>query len=631
MREYLPILIVGAIIGVFAVLFLVAYCIVKKHKEDMTDRERHMSDKEIVTRLLRYAKPYWKRFVAVFFIMLLSIGFELVSPLLMAHIQDIIKQGAAFELNYLFMIVACYAAILIVSLVCTYAQAMILQKTGQKILSQIRLDVFTHVEQLSHEQLNNIPVGKLVTRVTNDPNFISFMFTNIIVNLAKNSMVVVGILAVMLMVNYVLTLMVLCFVPFVVLFTVAFREFSRRVHRQVSNATTDINTYLSENLSGIKITQIFNKEDAKMQDFLSRSNKLKKAKFNRLFVFGIFRPMVYMLFVSTNMCLFYFGAKGYIQDTVFLGQTITSYTVVAFYGYISRFFNPIQTLAEQFDMLQRAFASAEKIFTILDMVPEVVDEPDAIELDEIKGEIEFKDVWFAYKPDEWVLKGVSFHVMPKQTVAFVGSTGSGKTTILSLICRNYDIQKGQILIDGIDIKKIKISSLRRHFGQMLQDVFLFSGTIRSNILLRKDGVTDEAVWEACRYVNADSFIGKLDKGLDEVVRERGNNFSAGQRQLLSFARTIIHKPAVMILDEATANIDTETEVLIQDSLEKMKNIGTMLVVAHRLSTIQHSDNIILLSKGQILEQGTHQELLHQKGRYYQLYTLQYTKQQLQNG
>ncbi len=630
MREYLPILIVGAIIGVFAILFLVAYCVVKKHKEDMTDRERHMSDKEIVSRLLRYAKPYWKRFVAVFFVMLLSIGFELVSPLLMAHIQDVIKQGSAFELNYLFMVVACYAAILIVSLICTYVQAMILQKTGQKILSQIRLDVFTHVEQLSHEQLNNIPVGKLVTRVTNDPNFISFMFTNIIVNLAKNAMVVVGILAVMLMVNYVLTLMVLCFVPFVVLFTIAFREFSRRVHRQVSNATTDINTYLSENLSGIKITQIFNKEDAKMQDFLGRSNKLKKAKFNRLFVFGIFRPMVYMLFVSANMCLFYFGAKGYIQDTVFLGQTITSYTVVAFYGYISRFFNPIQTLAEQFDMLQRAFASAEKIFTILDMVPEVVDEPDAIELDEIKGEIEFKDVWFAYKPDEWVLKGVSFHIQPKQTVAFVGSTGSGKTTILSLICRNYDIQKGQILIDGIDIRKIKISSLRRHFGQMLQDVFLFSGTIRSNILLRKDDVTDEEVWEACRYVNADSFIGKLDKGLDEVVRERGNNFSAGQRQLLSFARTIIHKPAVMILDEATANIDTETEVLIQDSLEKMKNIGTMLVVAHRLSTIQHSDNIILLSKGQILEQGTHQELLHQKGRYYQLYTLQYTKQQLQN-
>jgi len=265
----------------------------------------------------------------------------------------------------------------------------------------------------------------------------------------------------------------------------------------------------------------------------------------------------------------------------------------------------------------------------MDMVPEVVDEPDAIELDEIRGEIEFKDVWFAYKPGEWVLKGVSFHVDAKQTVAFVGSTGSGKSTILSLMVRNYDIQKGQILIDGIDIKKIKIASLRKHFGQMLQDVFLFSGDIRSNIILREEGISDEEVMEACRYVNADSFINKLEHGLDEVVQERGNNFSAGQRQLLSFARTIIHKPAVMILDEATANIDTETELLIQDSLEKMKNIGTMLVVAHRLSTIQHSDNIILLAHGEIIEQGTHQELLALKGQYYHLYTLQFSKQQLE--
>ena len=629
MREYLPILIVGAIISLFTTFFLIAYALLRKQKEDMTDRERNMSDKEIVTRLLRYAKPYWKSFVAVFFIMLFSIVYEVVSPLLMGTLTKLI-QSDSFQLNELFTLVAVYASILAVSLVCTYLQAMILQKTGQKILSQIRLDVFTKAEQLSHEQLNNIPVGKLVTRVTNDPNAISFMFTNILVTLVKNSMVVVGILVAMLLVNYALTLMVLCFVPFVVLFTMIFRQFSRRMHRQVSNATTDINTYLSENLSGMKVTQIFNREPEKMADFARRSEKLRKAKTGRMYVFGVFRPMVYMLFVSSQLCLFYFGAKGYIQETSFMGQMIDSFTVVTFYGYISRFFNPIQTLAEQFDMLQRSFASAEKIFTILDMNPIVVDETDAIELEEIRGEIEFKDVWFSYVLDEWVLKGVSFHIDPKQTVAFVGSTGSGKTTILSLICRNYDIQKGQILIDGIDIKKIKISSLRRHFGQMLQDVFLFSGDIRSNILLRMDGVSDEEVMEACRYVNADSFINRLEKGLDEPVRERGNNFSAGQRQLLSFARTILHKPSVMILDEATANIDTETEILIQDSLEKMKNIGTMLIVAHRLSTIQHADNIILLSKGKIVEQGNHQELLAQKGKYYNLYTLQYNKQQIQN-
>ena len=628
MREYLPILIVGAIIGSFAIVFLIAYAALRKSKEKFDDNERSMPDGEIIRRLLAYAKPYWKSFIAVFFVMLFSIVYDLISPLLIGHIQKVISQK--FELSYLFTLVGIYAGILVVSLICTYAQAMILQKTGQKILSQIRLDVFTHIEKLSHDQLNNIPVGKLVTRVTNDPNSISFLFTNIIVTLAKNSMVIVGVLAAMLMLNYALTLMILCFVPFVVLFTVVFRKFSRRVHRGVSNATTDINTYLSENLSGIKITQIFNREEQKYRDFVGKSQALAKAKFNRMYVFGIFRPMVYMLFVSSQMCLFYFASKGYIQETNFMGQVIDGAVVVSFYMYISRFFNPIQTLAEQFDMLQRSFAGAEKIFTILDMVPEVVDEPDAIEMDEIRGEIEFRDVWFAYKPGEWVLKGVSFHVQPKQTVAFVGSTGSGKTTILSLICRNYDIQKGQILIDGVDIRKIKISSLRRHFGQMLQDVFLFAGDIRSNIILRSENISDEAVWEACRYVNADSFIGKLEKGLDEPVRERGNNFSAGQRQLLSFARTIIHKPSVMILDEATANIDTETELLIQDSLEKMKNIGTMLIVAHRLSTIQHSDNIILLSHGEIIEQGNHQELLKKKGRYYQLYTLQYDKQQIQN-
>ena len=626
MHEYLPILIVGAIIGAFSIVFILAYAAIKNKKEAV-GFDRHMADGELVKRLIVYAKPYWLDFVAVLLIMVVSIVYDVVSPLLIGHIQGTIKRN--FELSYLFTLVGVYAGILVVSMVCTYFQSMILQKTGQKILSQLRLDIFTHIESLSHEQLNNIPVGKLVTRVCNDTNAISMMFTNVLVTMVKNCMVIVGVLGAMLMLNYALTLMVLCFVPFVILFTVIFRKFSRKVHREVNDARTDITTYLSENLSGIKIPQSFNQEQNKMADFLQRSKRLQKAKHSQMYVFGIFRPMVYMLFISSNLCLFYFGCKGYIQDTAFLGQVITSEIIVSFYMYISKFFNPIQTLAEQFDTLQRSFASAEKIFTILDMVPEIVDEPDAIELDEIKGEIEFKDVWFAYKPGEWVLQGVSFHVEPKQTVAFVGSTGSGKTTILSLICRNYDIQKGQILIDGIDIKKIKIASLRRHFGQMLQDGFLFSGTIRSNILLRMEGISDAEVWKACKYVNADSFIGKLEGGLDEVVRERGNNFSAGQRQLLSFARTIIHKPSVMILDEATANIDTETELLIQDSLEKMKNIGTMLIVAHRLSTIQHSDNIILLSHGKILEQGSHQELLKQKGRYYQLYTLQYTKLQLQ--
>lgn len=624
MREYLPVLIVGAIIGVFTVLFVIAYALIKNKKEAI-GFDRNMPDGEIVRRLMAYARPYWREFLLVLVVMVVSIAYDIVSPLLIGDIEEMIKDD--FALASLFATVAVYAGILVVSMVCTYFQSILLQKTGQKILSQLRLDVFTHIESLSHNQLNQIPVGKLVTRVCNDTNAISMMFTNILVTMVKNVFIVLGVLGAMLLKNYMLTLMVLCFIPFLVLFTVIFRKFTRRVYRRVKDATTDINTYLSENLSGIKITQVFNREREKLDDFLERSRTLKKAKQQQIFVFGIFRPMVYMLYISSVLCLLYLGGRGYIKDIVFLGQTVTSGTLVTFYLYINKFFNPIQTLAEQFNMLQSAFASAEKIFSVLDMVPELVDEPDAIELDEIRGEIEFKDVWFSYIPGEWVLKGVSFHIEPKQTVAFVGSTGSGKTTILSLICRNYDIQKGQILIDGIDIRHIKTASLRKHFGQMLQDVFLFSGTIRGNIVLREDSFTDEEIWAACKYVNADHFINKLDHGLDEVVRERGNNFSAGQRQLLSFARTILHKPAVMILDEATANIDTETELLIQDSLEKMKNIGTMLIVAHRLSTIQHADNIIVLSHGVIQEQGTHHELLQKKGRYYQLYTIQFEAQQ----
>ena len=624
MREYLPLLIIGAIISLFATAFILAYVFMKDKKEAI-GFDRDMKDSVIIKRLLKYAKPYAKSFLLVLILMIFSIAHEIISPLIIGDLTNTVGEGD-FDLTYLFTTIALYAAILVVSLISTYVQALILQRTGQRIVSNIREDLFAHIEALSHDQLNKIPVGTLVTRVTNDTNAISITFTNIMVNLIKNCFIIIGVLTAMLILNYALTLMILCFVPFVVIFTVIFRKFSRRAHRKVKDGTTDINIFLSENLSGMKIIQIFNREERKKAEFDAKNKKLGDAKFGQIFVFGIFRPMVYMLYISSVLCLFYIGARGYITQTEYLGQIIDAGIVVSFYMFISKFFNPIQNLAEQFNRLQATFASSEKIYKILDIVPEVVDEPDAIELDHIEGSIEFKNVWFSYIENEWVLKDVSFKVNAGDTVAFVGSTGSGKTTILSLICRNYDIQKGEILIDGINIKKIKISSLRRHFGQMLQDVFLFSGTIRSNITLGLEGITDDEVMEACRYVNADKFIDRLDDGLDEIVRERGNNFSAGQRQLVSFARTIVHKPTVMILDEATANIDTETEVLIQDSLEKMMNIGTMLMVAHRLSTIQHADNIIVLSHGKIVEQGNHQELLRQRGSYYRLYTLQIAKQ-----
>ncbi len=625
MHEYYPILIVGAVIGVLTLIFIMAYALMKDKKEAI-GFDRNMKDSEIIRRMVKYIKPYTLNFIIAIVIMLVSVAYDIVSPLIVKQITKMISED--FEMSALLTMVAVYASVLIVSLVCTYIQAIILQVAGQKMLSKIREDVFVHIESLSHNQLNHQPVGKLVTRVTNDTNAISITFTGILVNLIKNFFVIIGVVVAMLLLNYSLALVVLCFVPFIILFSLIFRKFSRRAYRRVKDCTTDINTYLSENLSGMKITQIFNREERKVQEFSEKNNRLGKAKEKQILVFGVFRPAVYMLYISSLLCLFYFGGKGVIGKTEFLGQIITADVIVAFYMFIQRFFTPIQNLAEQFNRLQSAFASAEKIFTIMDMVHEVVDEPDAIELESVRGDIEFKNVWFSYIEGEWILKDVSFKVNAKETVAFVGSTGSGKTTILSLICRNYDIQKGEILIDGINIKKIKISSLRRHFGQMLQDVFLFAGTIRSNIVLRDESITDEEVKKTCDYVNASHFINKLKDGLDEEVRERGNNFSAGQRQLLSFARTIVHKPSVMILDEATANIDTETEVLIQDSLEKMMNIGTMLIVAHRLSTIQHADNIIVLSHGEIVEEGNHFELLEKRGKYYGLYMLQYNKNNL---
>ncbi len=625
MPTYYPLLVVGALIGVVTTLFIIAFALMKD-KKTAIGFDRNMKDSEIMLRLIRYARPHVKQFLLAGALMLFSIAYDVISPILVGDIQTLISAEGGFEMTGLFKLLAVYASILAVSLVSTYFQAIILQATGQKILSALREDLFSHIESLSHDQLHHIPTGKLVTRVANDTGAISMMFTNLLVNLIKNCFVIVGVLAAMLLLNYQLTLMILCFVPFIVTFTLIFRKFSRRAYRRVKDATTDINTYLSENLSGMKITQIFNRQARKEQEFADRNERLDRAKKQEIFVFSIFRPMVYTLYVSSILCLFYLGARGVINDVVFLGQSIDSGIIVTFYMYINKFFNPIQSLAEQFNRLQAAFASAEKIFSVMDMTPEVVDSEDAIELDRVEGNIEFRNVWFAYEGEEWVLRDVSFTVRANETVAFVGSTGSGKTTILSLICRNYDIQRGEILIDGIDIRKIKISSLRRHFGQMLQDVFLFSGTVRSNIVLREEGFTDEEIMDVCRYVNADGFISRLSGGLDDEVRERGNNFSAGQRQLLSFARTIIHRPSVMILDEATANIDTETEVLIQDSLERMMNVGTMLIVAHRLSTIQHADKIIVLSHGEIVEEGNHFELLAKKGRYYGLYMLQFERE-----
>ena len=520
MREAYPLLLVGGIIGLVSVALIIAYASIKDKKQAI-GFDRHMKDGEIVRRLLRYAKPFAGSFVLVGFVMLFGIAYDIVSPLIVGQITDLIREP--FDPPALFRLVGIYAGILIVSMACTYAQAVILQKVGQKIISGLRGDLFTHILSLSHEQMNAIPVGKLVTRVTNDTNAISLMFTTLLVNLVKNFFVVIGVFVAMITLNYELTLMVLSFVPFIVLFTVIFRKFSRRAYRRVKDRTTDINTYLSENLSGIKITQIFNREKEKLRDFTEKSRGLGKAKREQILVFGIFRPLVYMLYISSVLCLFYLGGKGYLDGTAFLGQVLTAGTVVSFYMYINKFYTPIQNLAEQFNWLQSAFASAEKVFTVMDIEPAVTDAPDAVELDSVRGEIEFRDVWFRYVPDEWVLKGVSFHVVPDQTVAFVGATGSGKTTILSLICRNYEFQKGEILIDGIDIRKIKASSLRKHF---IQNIDLYKSPSSRAECRTQEAYIDHGVTRALfQPGDRNMHFSRYDLGDndDRQEREHGNN------------------------------------------------------------------------------------------------------------
>ncbi len=625
MREYFPIIVVGATLGLISIAMLVAYVIVKS-KVKAQAFERTVSDKEIIKRLARYAKPYYPSFIAVLMLTLVSIAYQILSPYLVGYVEEMIKDE--FVLGDLFKMVILYFGMLLVSVLSSYFQAVILQKTGQKIISDIREETFAHIESLSHEQLNGIPVGKLVTRVSNDAESVSRVFTNVAANLVKNVFIVVGVLAAMLVLNYELTLIILCFVPFIILFTLLFRHFSRMAYRREKEKTSDINAFLSENLSGMKVIQSFNADGDKYDEFYDKTRQHGKAVLGTIFVFGIFRPIVYVLYTFAVLVLFYFGAKGYLDGASLFGQAITGGVIVSFYMYIERFFDPIQSLAEQFNVLQSAFASAEKIFTIMDMEPTVRDREDAIELDEIKGDVEFKNVWFRYDEDgDWILKDVSFKINAGETAAFVGSTGSGKTTILSLICHNYDVQKGQVLIDGHDVRDIKTSSLRKRLGQMPQDVFLFTGTVRSNLTLGDD-IPDEEIMNVCREVNADKLVTSLKDGLDEKVLVGSENFSAGERQLLSFARMSLRHPDVIILDEATSNIDTETEQLIKASIDKMMKKGTALVVAHRLSTIKNSDKIFVLSHGEIIERGNHAELIAKKGRYCELYTLQTRKELL---
>ena len=567
----------------------------------------------MIKRTFHYVKPEIWHFALALFLIAINVALDVLLPLIVSEVVNNLK-SENISLTIIIIAVVGYFILSLINQLFLFIESMILQKSGQRIIYNLRMEVFEHIENMSINQFNDMPVGSLVTRVCNYTSSMSDLFTNVLVNVIRNVLTIVAVYTTMCIISPKLSLILTAIVVVVFIISYVFSRIVSKIFRKEREYISDLNTYLNENISGMKLIQIFNQEIRKSEEFNEKNERLRKARYKVVLAFGIYRPLITFIYFGAIALTFYFG----------ITFGLASGDIVAFYLLLSRFFNPVQNLADQLNHIQRAFTASERLFNLLDVKPDVIDRKDAIEIDSFKGKIEFKNVWFAYENEDWILKDVSFVVNPKETCAFVGATGAGKTTILSLIVRNYEIQKGQILIDDIDITRIKITSLRKAIGQMLQDVFLFSGSIRTNITLYDDEkYSDEEIMKVCDYVNASSFINKLDKKLDEQVIERGENFSSGQRQLLSFARTVLAKPQILILDEATANIDTETEALIQDSLSKIKNIGTMLIVAHRLSTIQHSDQIIVLQNGEVLEKGTHQELLKNKGHYYKLYELQF--------
>ena len=566
----------------------------------------------IIKRPLKYISSEKGGFILSLLLLGLNVVLDSISPLFTSRITDELVQDN-INIKLILNLVLLSFALTCINQAFLYLNARTLQNSGQRIIYRLRREIFEHIENMSLNQFNEMPVGSLVTRVTSYTASMSDLFTGVLVRILRDITTLVGVYVIMFVISPSLATSLLGVIAVVFAISYVFSKIVRGFFRKERACISDINTFLNENLAGMKLTQVFNQEKTKEEQFLEKNEALRKQRFNVIKAFGVYRPLISFIYTCSIALCFAQGIR--------LG--LSAGEIVAFYLYLSKFFNPIQNLADQLNALQKALTASERIFNLLDVKPDVLDKPDAIKIDRFEGRIEFKNVWFAYKDDNWILKDVSFVIEPKQTCAFVGATGAGKTTILSLIVRNYEVQKGEILIDGININDIEISSLRRAIGQMLQDVFLFSGTIKDNITLHDDSFTQEEVEDACRYVSADTFIERLPDKYEEEIIEKGENLSQGQRQLLSFARTVIHKPQILILDEATANIDTETEVLIQQSLEKMKSIGTMLVVAHRLSTIQHADQIIVLQNGRIVEKGDHQQLLKNRGYYYKLYQLQF--------
>lgn len=565
-------------------------------------------------RLMAYAKPYWYWMIIASILVLILTALELYRPILEGNVIDEFVTNRSFDnikviaVKYIFVLIGFYLSNLL--------QNIILQYTGQNIIYNMREELYSHMHSLSLRYYDITPVGKIVTRVTNDVEALNEMYSTILIRLFRNGVKIIGLVAVMFYKDTRLALFSFILLPLIIGLTGIFRKISRETYRVVRTKLTSLNTYLSEHISGMKYIQIFAKEKEKYEEFEGKSKRLYKANFREIMVFAIFRPILYFLSVIALVIILDAGSFSVLEGTVTIG------TLYIFINYINAFFQPIQELAEQLGVLQSAMASAEKIFSIMDEEPLIVNKEKTRDIPNIEGRIEFENVWFAYEEENWILKDVNFTIEPGMSAAFVGATGAGKSSILNLIGRYYDIQKGSIRIDGVDIKEIHTDDLRSAIGQVQQDVFIFTGNIKTNISLLDKTITDEEVEEAAKYVNADSFIKKMPKAYYEPVMERGSTLSSGERQLLSFARTLAYEPSILVLDEATANIDTETESLIQDALEKLMKGRTTIMVAHRLSTIQHADKIFVMDKGRIVEEGGHQELLNKDGVYNKLYNLQ---------
>ena len=585
---------------------------IKGHEDALRSEKRRTGSS--VVRLITYMKPYAHWVIFALFLVLCLTGFDLYRPMLVGDAIDTF--GADGNYDIIIDTAIKYAVVLALSVIFNIAQTWILQKAGQNIILEIRKDLYRHIQSLGSRYFDITPVGKLVTRVTNDVEALNEMYSGILVQLFRNIVKIAGLAGVMIALDVKLAAVSFVLMPVVIGLTVLCQKIARNIYRLYRTRLTDLNTFLSEHLSGMKIIQIFGRQERKFEEFHDKNTKLYRAFYREMLMYAVFRPLIYILSILSLMIVLWFGSKNVFDSAISIG------TLYIFSNYIRSFFDPIQELAEQFSTLQSSVASAEKIFSVMDedeFIPEIENPQKP---DRIIGKIEFDHVWFAYDGKNYVLRDVSFVINPGEKVAFVGATGAGKSSILNLIGRYYDIQKGHIYIDGIDIRELSKKQLRSAIGQMQQDVFIFEGDVAGNIRLNDNEITDEQIKKAAEYVNASHFIEKLPNGYHEPVTERGATFSAGERQLLSFARTLAHNPSILVMDEATANIDTETEILIQEALEKLMDGRTTIMVAHRLSTIQHADCIMVMHKGCICERGTHQELLEQDGVYRKLYELQ---------